>query len=139
LRRLIPIGIVGIVALTALAVPASASFDRHFSVITDTISSHATADGFRFEDQLFAPFNRNDQIGRDQGGCRVKRVKLRCNVKVHLNGEVGGEGFLYLRGNLGGRDSRLNVTGGTDDFDGAAGKAVLTGPNENHVRIDLTR
>lgn len=138
MRRLVPAGIVATVVLVALAAPASASFDRHFTVITNTIDSHPIADGFSFHDQLLQPFNRSNQIGNDRGHCRGGDVKVRCHVRVHLNGEVGGFGDLFISGNLGRHDARLNVTGGTDDFDGVAGKVVLRGGHENRIHVDLT-
>jgi hypothetical protein len=131
--------LVVVVAALGLAAPASASFDRHFTVITNTIESHPTADGFRFHDQLLQAFNRSNQVGNDRGHCRGERVKVRCHIRVHLNGEVGGLGDIFVSGNLGAHDGRLNVTGGTDDFDGVAGKVVLRGAHDNRVHFDLTR
>jgi hypothetical protein len=138
MSRFVPAAIVAVIAVAALAVPASASFDRHFSVITNTTSSHRTSNGFRFTDQFFATFNPNDQVGRDQGHCReTSGKKLKCRVTAHFNGEVGGFGFLRVNGNLGPHDNRLNIVGGTDDFAGVAGKAVLGGAHGNRIHIDL--
>ena len=141
MRRLVPVGVAAVAALVVLALPASASFDRHFSVISKETSSHQSGDSstFRFTDQLFATFNPDDQVGRDQGHCTRSRGghKFKCHALAHLNGEVGGFGFIYVNGNFGRGDRRLNVVGGTDDFDGVAGKLVLRRGNRLH--FDLVR
>jgi hypothetical protein len=121
-----------------LAIPASARIDHHFSadIAGKQTVVHGERDRFRLRAPLVATFNRFNQVGRLQIHCHTSNDKLRCAGIVHLNGDVGGEGFLYVRGNLGRNDNRLNVTGGTDDFDGAAGKIV--GP-KNRLHFDLTR
>jgi hypothetical protein len=83
---------------------------------------------FSFREQLFATFNPDDQVGNDRVRCRQGGDhKFKCRAIVHLNGEVGGVGFLSVKGNIGRGDNRLNVVGGTDDFDGAAGKVIAHG------------
>ena len=138
MRRLSLVAIAAIAALVILAVPASGRVDHHFSV--DIAGSqtvfHGDRDSFRLRAPLVATFNHANQVGRLQIHCRTSNEKLRCAGIVHLNGDVGGEGFLYVRGNLGRNDSRLNITGGTDDFDGAAGKIVAP---KNRLHIHLVR
>ena len=128
MRRLLITGVVTAATFAAVVVPASASFDSHFAVISETIQSHETDDGFRFRDHLFQIDNPSNRIGRDHGGCVVRENnrKLKCKVLVHLNGEVGGFGDLRINGNFGRGDNRLNVTGGTGDFAGVAGKVLLS-------------
>jgi len=139
MRRL-AIGAIGtIAALLVLALPAPASFDPHFAVITKNVESHQDGDRTRFRDKLIQVGNRDNQIGRLQGHCREHRRKFRCKVLAHLNGEVGGAGFLRINGNLGPHDQRLNVVGGTGDFVGVAGKAVLAGPRGARVELSLVR
>jgi hypothetical protein len=54
---------------------------------------------------------------------------------INLNGRVGGVGSLFVNGNIGRRDSRLNVVGGTGDFAGVAGKVIA----RNQLHFDLVR
>ena len=55
---------------------------------------------------------------------------------VHLMAMSAETGFLYLRGNLGRGDDSLNVTGGTGDFAGAAGRI---GAPKNRLHFHLVR
>jgi hypothetical protein len=105
-------------------------------VITKEFASHETQDGFAFREQLFASFNPNDQVGNDRVHCRKAQNKFKCRAIVHLNGEEGGLGFINVNGNIGRGDNRLNVVGGTDDFDGAAGKVVTRG---HRLHFDVVR
>jgi hypothetical protein len=128
MRRIVPAAAAAVVVLAILAIPASARIDHHFSVITKQISSHQSGDTLHFRDQLFATFNPDDQVGNDRVRCREGHAnKFKCRATIHLNGEVGGEGFLFVNGNFGHGDKRLNVVGGTGDFAGAAGKVLAVG------------
>jgi hypothetical protein len=121
-----------------LAIPASARIDHHFSADirgSETVF-HGDRDSFRLRAPLVATFNRDNQVGRLQIHCRNRAHKLRCAGLVHLNGDVGGEGFIYIRGNLGDDDGTLNVTGGTGTFDDAAGKIVAP---KNRLHFHLVR
>jgi hypothetical protein len=121
-----------------VAIPASARVDHHFSVdIAGSESEfHGNEDTFRLHAPLVATFNHDNQVGNLRIHCRNKNHKLRCAGYLHLNGDVGGDGFIYVRGNLGNNDSRLNITGGTGSFDGAAGKIVAP---KNRLHIHLVR
>ena len=140
MRRLLITGIVATATFAAVVLPASGWFDSHFSVIADTVKSAERNGVFHFREQLFQIDNPSNQIGRDQGQC-IERPhgKALCKVIVHLNGEVGGLGFLRVKGNLGPGDSRLNVTGGTGDFAGAAGKVVLENRRGTIISFHLVR
>jgi hypothetical protein len=122
--------------LVVVAIPASARIDHHFSADIRNAQFHGDRDAFRLRAMLVATFNGDDQVGRLQIHCRQSGDKSRCAGIVHLNGEVGGEGFLYVRGNLGHGDNSLNVTGGTDDFAGASGR--IGGP-KNRLHFHLVR
>jgi hypothetical protein len=121
-----------------LAIPASARIDHHFSadIRGSDVEIHGSEAEFRLRAPLVATFNHENQVGRLQIHCRNRSHKARCAGIVHLNGDVGGEGFIYIRGNLGNNDGTLNVTGGTDDFDGAAGKIVAP---KNRLHFHLVR
>jgi hypothetical protein len=138
MRRLTLVAIAAVAAIAMLVIPASARIDHHFSV---DIQGSATVvrgdrDTFHLRAPLVATFNHFNQVGRLQVHCNTTGRKIRCAGIVHLNGDVGGEGFIYVRGNLSNNDNRLSVTGGTDDFDGAAGKIV--GP-KNRLHFHLVR
>jgi hypothetical protein len=127
----------GMVCLS-ITVTASARVDHHFSV--DIKGSESAFGGdrdrFHFHAPLAATFNRDNQVGNLRFHCRTANDKLRCAGIVHLNGDVGGLGALFIRGNLGKNDDRLNITGGTGDFEGAAGKIVAP---KNRLHIHLIR
>ena len=138
MRRLLITGVLTAAAFAAIVLPASASLDSHFAVISDTVQSHRTDDGFRFREQLFQIDNPSNRIGRDKGGCSARaHRKFKCKVLFHLNGEVGGFGDLRVNGNFGPGDNRLNVTGGTGDFAGVAGKVELKGPRGTVLDFSL--
>jgi hypothetical protein len=135
MRRFIPLALVAALALSLLAVPAMARIDHHFSTRARNAEFNGTREAYRLRVQLFAGFNQDDQVGNLRLRCHQGGgVKDRCAGLIHLNGEQGGFGFITVRGNLGHGDMRLNVTGGTDDFDGVAGKVTGHG---RFIHFDL--
>ena len=44
---------------------------------------------------------------------------------IRLNGEVGGRGEIKVVGDVGSGDNRVNVVGGTQQFNGVAGKVIV--------------
>ena len=141
MRKFVLAGVIATLAVAMLAIPASASFDRHFSVIEKGVSGGPVGEhAFRFKNKLLQPHNRDNRVGRDQGKCReAPHRKLRCHAVVHLNGEIGGFGDLRVRGNIGPSDNRLNVVGGSGDFNGVAGKLLLLGQRAEKLHFDLVR
>jgi hypothetical protein len=127
MRKFMLAGVFAALAVVLLAVSASASFDRHFSVIARTTSVQRVGEhAFRFKDKLFQVQNRHNRVGRAHGRCReISRRKVRCRGVVHLNGEVGGFGDILVNGDRGPHDRRANVVGGTGDFNGVAGKLLF--------------
>jgi hypothetical protein len=131
MRKVILAGVLAAFGSSALAVPASASFDSHFTVV-EKARFHQASDGraFTIRGGLFDPRNRNDRVGRDMGFCKVRPHELlKCRGKMHFNGEIGGFGTIRYRGNVRPGHQRLNVTGGSDDFNGVAGKWVFENLN----------
>jgi hypothetical protein len=143
---------IGAVAVAALAVgltaiPASATFDSHFSVIAKQTSGHNVGrHEFRFQEKLLNPRDRDDKVGRDWVDCKFKPniKKLRCRALAHFNGQIGGFGNIRVSGDIrpphGNR--RLNVVGGTHDFTGVAGKVLVRSlhqKNTNRLIFRLTR
>lgn len=140
MRRIIKVGLGTAVAFAVLAAPASASFDRHFTVFSKGTSSENSKNAFSFTEELFADPGRDDHVGRDRGECRgSSRTSIQCRAVIHLNGEVGGLGEIKVNGNLGRHDNRLNVVGGSGDFNGVAGKLLLGGNNGQELHFDLVR
>ena len=90
---------------------------------------------FTIRGQLFDPRNHDDKVGNDHGRCRIRPHEvLRCRGVMHLNGEIGGSGDIKYRGNVRRHDSRLNVTGGSGDFNGVAGKWVFENLNKSGTK-----
>ena len=132
MRKVILAAVLGAFGSAALAVPASASFDHHFTVL-EKQSFHVLPNGeaFTIRGQLFDPRDHDDKVGNDHGRCRIRPHEvLRCRGVMHFNGEIGGSGDIKYRGNVRRDDSRLNVTGGSGDFNGVAGKWVFENLNK---------
>lgn len=127
---------------TALLATSALAFDHHFTVLSKNKSGHRVGNAFRFKDTLLNPNDRSDKVGRDRGKCRFSAHKSRCRAVVHLNGEIGGFGNIRVKGDVTRNDKRLNVVGGTGQFDGVAGKMKLHGTRVRSVdrlHFDLTR
>ena len=129
----------------AVAAPASASFDHHFRVFEKaSFNPTPNEQAFRFKGKLFDPRNRHDRVGRDHGVCKIRpHNALKCRGTYHLNGEIGGFGDIKVKGNLRAGDQRLNVVGGSGDFNGVAGKEVFRYLNRRGTKsmdkFDLVR
>jgi hypothetical protein len=92
--------------------------------------TNSSETAFTIRGGLFDPRNRDDRVGRDRGFCKVRPPELlKCRGKMHFNGEIGGFGTIRYRGNVRPGHERLNVTGGSGDFNGVAGKWVFTNLN----------
>ena len=71
MRKFVLAGVIATLGVAMLAIPASASFDRHFSVIGKQVSGGPVGENaFRFKDKLLQPHNRDNRVGRDKGICR---------------------------------------------------------------------
>jgi hypothetical protein len=145
MRKLVVTGVIAALGIALLAIPASASFDHHFRVF-EKARFHELSGGkaFRFKGKLFDPRNRHDRVGRDRGLCKIRPPEaLKCRGTYHLNGEIGGFGDIGVSGNLRPDDNRLNVVGGSDDFNGVAGKEVFRYLNRRGTKsidkFDLVR
>ena len=143
MRKFVLAGVIATLGVAMLAIPASASFDRHFNVIRKLVSGGPVGENaFRFKHKLLQPHNRDNRVGRDKVECReAPHRKFRCHAVVHLNGEIGGFGDIRVRGDIGQGDNRLNVVGGTGDFNGVAGKVLLhnRGRRADKLHFDLVR
>ncbi len=141
MRKFIVAGVLAALGVALLAIPASASFDHHFSVLSRTTSQHQNGNKYRFTDKLLDPRNPHDRVGQDHGVCKLGHRRVTCRAVIHLNGEIGGFGNISVSGDLEPRDDRLNVTGGTRDFDAVAGKLLIhtLSRRTDRLHLDLTR
>ena len=136
MRKLIVTGAIATLGVGLLVTSASASFYHHFRVV-EKARFHQVRNGkaFRFKARLFDPRNRHDRVGRDHGLCRIRpHETLRCRGTYHLNGEIGGFGDIKVRGNIRPHDNRLNVVGGSGDFNGVAGKFQFRNLNKSGTK-----
>jgi hypothetical protein len=146
MRKFMVAGILAALGVAMLAIPASASFDHHFRVFEKgTFKQLENGNGFRFRGKLFQVGNRDNRVGRDHGVTHFSHDHPAGRVRgtVHLNGEVGGFGDIKYRGNIRRHDTRLNVVGGSGDFNGVAGKIVYRNLNRSGSKtvdkFDLVR
>jgi hypothetical protein len=142
MRKFLVAGVIAALGIALLAIPASASFDHHFSVLTRTTSQHQNGNKYRFTDKLLDPQNPQNRVGKDHGVCTFTPHRAKCRAVIRLNGEIGGFGKISVSGDLEPRhDDRLNVTGGTKDFNAVAGKLVIhtVSRRTDRLRLDLTR
>ena len=136
MHKVILAGVLTALGCAALAVPASASFDRHFTVF-EKARFHVLSNeqAFTIRGGLFDRRNHDNRVGSDRGRCKIRPHEvLRCRGIFHLNGEIGGSGHIKYRGNLRPHDSRFNVTGGSGDFNGIAGKWVFKSLNRSGTK-----
>jgi hypothetical protein len=143
MRKFMLIGVLAVLG-SALLASSAAAFDHHFTVLSKTTSGHRSGNTFTFKDVLLNPNNRSDKVGRDHGRCKSKKSHrvVKCRAVAHLNGKIGGFGDIRVRGNFSRHDNRLNVVGGSGQFDGVAGKMKLHGTGNKRVdrlHFDLTR
>ena len=113
MRKFVLAGVIATLGVAILAIPASASFDRHFNVIEKGVSGEPVGEhAFRFKNKLVQPHNRDNRVGSDQGICReAPHRKLRCRAVVHLNGEIGGFGDIRVCGDIGGARAGTTSSG----------------------------
>jgi hypothetical protein len=78
MRKLIAAGVLAALGVALLAIPASASFDRHFIVLSRTQSHHQTGDTVHFKDRLLDPRNPHNRVGGDRGQAPFTQVHLPC-------------------------------------------------------------
>jgi hypothetical protein len=87
-------------------------------------------DRFGFGDKL-----SGDDTGFDRGVCTFVGGKSLCNVQAQLS-----KGTLSLQGFVGEKSTNLPIPiiGGTGDYDGASGTAVITDVNKSTTDINIT-
>ena len=147
MRRFIPALLVAVIAAMGLAATSSGgsrSFDPHFTVLAKAVEGKETNRGFKTVFKLFNKFDASDKVGNLTGFCTFERGddKVRCKGDAHLNGEVGGEGDLVVKGNFRRGDDSLLVKNGTGDFNGVVGKMLsrpYPGNRWEKFHFDLVR
>jgi len=139
MRRFILAAILAALGVALLATSASA-IEHHFVVKMHYISSHqAGQNAFVRKDRLVNFYHHQNQVGRDRWKCGAVKGhpgRLKCKGLIHLNGEKCGKGYIRVRGDIHRNDSRLDVRGGSRQFDGVAGKVSWKGVR---LYFDLVR
>ena len=124
----------------ALLASSASAFEHHFVVKMHYTSSHSTGHGgFVRKDRLVNFYHHQIRVGRDRWKCHAVKGQpghLECKGLIHLNGVKGGKGYIRVRGDIHHDDSRLEVLGGTRQFDGVAGKVTWKGVR---LYFDLVR
>jgi hypothetical protein len=89
-----------------------------------------SGDRFGFGDRL-----SGDDTGFDRGVCTIIGGKSLCDVQAKLS-----KGTLSLQGFVPGKATNLPIAilGGTGDYDGASGTAVITNVNKRTTDISIT-
>ena len=87
-------------------------------------------DRFGFGDKL-----SGDDTGFDRGICTIIGHKSLCNVQAQLSkGTLSLQGFVPQKAT----NLPIPITGGTGDYDGASGTAVITNVNKSTTDINIT-
>lgn len=138
MRKLLVAAVVAGLGVALLATSAFA-YDPHFYVHQRYRSGHDIGQNvFVRQDKLLDPHNRQNRVGRDRFQCRAKShpYRLKCRARVHLNGRIGGKGYIRVKGVLRHKDKYLRVIGGSRQFNGVAGKMFWNGAR---LQFDLVR
>jgi hypothetical protein len=134
MRKLLLLAALAALGTMLIATPASASFDPHFTVRghgfkLTKVGHHR----LKFHVKLR---KHGTRVGTGHGRCHeLNRSAARCHIHYHLNGKVGGRGVVKAVGRFGKGRERFNVTGGTGDFDGVAGKIILSHNNKSRFHL----
>jgi hypothetical protein len=129
MRRFILVAVVAALGAALLATSAFA-FDHHFYVHQKYRSGHDMGQNvFVSQHKLKDPHNRTIRVGRDRWQCRAKEhpYRLKCRALIHLNGRIGGKGYIRAKGTFFHKDKYIRVIGGTRQFNGVRGKVFWNG------------
>jgi len=87
-------------------------------------------DRFGFGDKL-----AGDDTGLDRGVCTFVGGKSLCNIQAQLSkGTLSLQGFVPQKAT----NLPIPILGGTGDYDGASGTAVITNVNKSTTDINIT-
>ena len=129
MRRFILAAVLAALAAGLLATSAFA-FDHNFYAYENFRSGHNMGqNAFVRQDTLKRPHPRDVRVGRDRWQCRAKQhpYRLKCRLLVHLNGRIGGKGYIRAKGTFFHKDKYIRVVGGTRQFNGVRGKVFWNG------------
>jgi hypothetical protein len=134
MRKLLLLAAIAALGTMLFATSASASFDPHFTVRGHGFKlRHVGNNRLEFKVKLR---KHGSRVGTGHGRCHsVNRRQAKCHIHYHLNGKVGGRGVVKAVGRFGKGRERFNVTGGTGDFDGVAGKVILSHDNKSRFHL----
>jgi hypothetical protein len=127
MRKLVLVLASAAVLAASLAVPAMASLDPHFKVVTKTVHSHGVNGGrITFYEKIIDPRRPQNKVGYDHGSCKPDPpVAYDCKITFHLDGEIGGHGDISAAGKIFQGANSLEVTGGTAAFEGVSGTVTF--------------
>ena len=127
MRKLLVSGSLAAVLAASLAVPAMASLDPHFKVVTKTVHHHQLGNGrVAFYEKVIDPHRPQNKVGYDHGVCKPDGpVAAFCKATFHLDGEIGGHGDIRVAGKLFQGSPPLEVIGGTGAFEGVGGTVTI--------------
>jgi hypothetical protein len=129
MRRFILLAVVAALGVALLATSAFA-FDHNFYAYENFRSGHDVGQNvFVRQDTLKRPHPRDVRVGRDRWQCRAKQhpYRLKCRLLAHLNGRIGGKGYIRAKGTFFHKDKYIRVIGGTRQFNGVRGKVFWNG------------
>jgi hypothetical protein len=134
MRKLLLLGALAALGTMLIATPASASFDTHFTVRGHDFTPRDVGHHrLKFRVKLR---KHGARVGTAKGRCHeVSRRQAKCHIDYMLNGKVGGRGHVHAVGQFGRGQERFNVTGGTRQFDGVAGKVLLSNTNKSSFHL----
>lgn len=134
MRKLLLLGALAALGTMLIATPASASFDTHFTVRGhDFKLRQVSKHRIEFRVKLR---KHGSRVGTGKGRCHdLNRHQSKCHIDYMLNGKVGGRGHIHAVGMFGRGSERFNVVGGTRDFDGVAGKVLLSSNNKSSFHL----
>jgi hypothetical protein len=134
MRKLLLLGALAALGTMLISTPASASFDPHFTVRGHDFKLHRINHhhlGFRVKLR-----KHGARVGTAKGRCHEVNGRVaKCHINYRLNGKVGGHGHIHAVGRFGKGRERFDVTGGTGDFDGVAGKIILSHDNKSRFHL----
>jgi hypothetical protein len=127
MRRFLVSTLAAVALAASLAVPAAASFDPHFKVVTKAVNGHQLRNGgFKFYEKVIDPKRPQNKVGYDHGVCKPDGpVAAFCRATFHLDGEIGGHGDITVAGKVFQGSPPLKVIGGTDAFEGVEGTMAI--------------
>jgi hypothetical protein len=128
------VGAIAIQATTGSAAPAPKSLHLVGTTLKKagffSKGKPHSGDRFGFGDKL-----SGDDTGFDRGVCTFVGGKALCNIQAQLSkGSLSLQGFIPQRAT----NLPIPILGGTGDYDGVSGTAIVTSVNKTTTDINIT-